>query len=157
MRRSEFNDLRAKAVEDIFKINDTKGADYAGDEDALGNFKDAAAMLGITPEQVWAVYTHKHVSAIMSFCQKGQVESEPIEGRIHDVMVYCVLLLGLIEDRKRDEAPAHEQRIAAAGEAHHQSLYVSPGPTDPAGPTFDRGRAVGYIGSERHAAHPDHP
>lgn len=131
MRRDEFNDLRAKTVEDIFKINDTKGADYAGDEDALGNFKDAARMLGISPEQVWAVYAHKHISAIMSFCQKGQVESEPIEGRIHDVMVYCVLLLGLIEDRKRDE--------------QDDNLYYV---TD---------SAVGYIGSDRAAGvGPDH-
>lgn len=103
MNRQDYNEMRDEVIETIFELNTKKGADYAGDEDALGNFKDAARMLGISPEQVWAVYAHKHISAIMSFCQKGQVESEPIEGRIHDVMVYCVLLLGLIEDRKAQE------------------------------------------------------
>ncbi len=130
MKRSAFNTFRDEHIARATGINDTKGKDYAGDEDALGNFKAAALQLGIEPEQVWAVYAHKHWSAIMSFCRAGQVESEPIEGRLHDIIVYSLLLLGLIEDRKQAD------------------LYVSPGPTDP---------AVGYIGSDRHAAHPDHP
>lgn len=114
MKRADFNSFRDEHITAIFGLNDSKGADYAGDEDALGNFKSAAEQLGIEPEQVWAVYAHKHWSAIMSFCKKGQTESEPIEGRLHDVIVYCLLLLGLNEDRRIAEAP---ERVAAMDEA----------------------------------------
>ena len=69
-------------------------------DDALSNFKDAAYRLGLTPEQVWSVYADKHWQAIMTFCGKGQVESEPIEGRLRDVILYSFLLLGLIEEEK---------------------------------------------------------
>jgi hypothetical protein len=100
MKRAEFESLMEQHYHDIFHINQAKGHDYAGDQDALSNFKTAARMLGLTPEQVWGVYFHKHHSAVMTFLKEGQVESEPIEGRIHDCILYLFLLLGLIEDAK---------------------------------------------------------
>jgi hypothetical protein len=98
MNRREFSEFRDKHYAEIAAINDAKGKDYAGDEDALANFKAAARDLGLTPFQVWSVYHHKHQSAIDSFIREGKVESEPIEGRIHDAILYLFLLLGLIED-----------------------------------------------------------
>lgn len=100
MERARFTALRDAHYEEIAKINDAKGQDYAGSEDALANFKEAAKRLGLEPEQVWAVYADKHWSAVMSYCKHGQVESEPIEGRLHDVILYCFLLLGLVEEKK---------------------------------------------------------
>ena len=102
MRRDQFDEFRDRHYLEIVGINTTKGRDYAGgDEDALANFKAAAEQLGVSPYTIWAVYAHKHWSAVMSFVRAGgQVESEPIEGRLHDVILYCFLLLGLIEDAK---------------------------------------------------------
>lgn len=98
MDREAFSAFRDRHYAKIAEINDKKGADYAGDEDALANFKDAARQLGLRSEQIWAVYAHKHWSAIMAYCGKGKVESEPIKGRVHDLILYGFLLLGLIED-----------------------------------------------------------
>lgn len=103
MKRDDFHILMDNTFERMKELNTKKGKDYAGDEDALSNFKAAAERLGVTPFQIWAVYADKHWSAIMSFCKEGQLESEPIEGRIDDVMVYCTLLLGLIKDRVEAE------------------------------------------------------
>lgn len=100
MNRENFLTLMSRAYDDLVELNKTKGKDYAGDEDALSNFKDAAEQLGVAPEQVWAVYAHKHWSAIVSYCARGQVESEPIEGRIKDLILYGFLLLGLVHDRE---------------------------------------------------------
>ena len=83
-----------------------KGADYtqgaAGDAGRLKNFYTAAERLGLESRQVLAVYLHKHLSAIETFLQKGQVESEAIEGRIADAVNYLLLLFKLIrfEGRK---------------------------------------------------------
>jgi hypothetical protein len=100
MNRQQFSEFRDQHYDAIAAINAKKGKDYAGDDDALANFKAAAEAFGMTPFQVWAVYHHKHQSAIDSFIKNGQVESEPIEGRIHDAILYLFLLLGLIEDEK---------------------------------------------------------
>lgn len=111
MNRRDFDHLRDRHYDLIKSINDAKGKDYAGDEDALANFKDAAKKLGVTPFQVWAVYHHKHQSAIDSFIREGKVESEPIEGRIHDAILYLFLLLGLIAD---EETPGSIDKFCLA-------------------------------------------
>lgn len=100
MIRSEFTTLLETEFAKIVAINKSKGKDYAGDTDALSNFKTQGKELGLTPEQVLAVYLGKHVSAVMAYCREGQVESEPIEGRIHDVILYCFLLMGLVKEKE---------------------------------------------------------
>jgi hypothetical protein len=102
MTRDEFLHFMAKNQEQIVALNRTKGQDYAGDEDALDNFKRHAAELGLAPEQIWAVYASKHWDAIMTFVRKGDVASEPIEGRLLDVILYCHLLLGLVAEAGKD-------------------------------------------------------
>lgn len=98
MRREDFLESADRHYAAIVEINKKKGHDYAGDEDALANFKKEATDLGLTPAQVWSVYANKHWSAVKTFCKEGQVQSEPIEGRLHDVILYCLLLLALIEE-----------------------------------------------------------
>jgi hypothetical protein len=85
----------------LTEINRTKGHDYAGEEDALANFKRHAAELDLRPEQIWAVYAAKHWDAVITYCREGDVASEPIEGRLHDVLLYCFLLLALLEEEKQ--------------------------------------------------------
>jgi hypothetical protein len=100
MNRSQFQVLIDEEFQTISNLNNTKGKDYAGDEDALSNFKRHAEALDLTPEQVWAVYAGKHWDAIQTYCKAGQVESEAIEGRIRDLVLYGLLLLGLVEEKK---------------------------------------------------------
>ena len=58
----------------------------------------------VTPYQVWGIFAGKHVDAINSFIRNnGQVESEPIESRLHDLIVYSFLLLGLIEEQHAED------------------------------------------------------
>lgn len=100
MRRSQFNALMEEVWSDIRQLNLQKGKDYAGDDDALRNFKVNAERNGLTKYQVWGVYAGKHWDAVSSFIRNGQVESEPIEARINDLLVYLLLLRGLIEEDK---------------------------------------------------------
>lgn len=100
MTTKQFDEIMTRNYEEIRKLCVTKGADYAKDTDRLSNFKDNANQLGLTPKQVWAVYAAKHWNAICSYIKNGQVESEPIESRLHDLILYSFLLLGLIEDER---------------------------------------------------------
>jgi hypothetical protein len=118
MTRTDLTALMESHWQQIQELNRRKGKDYAGDFDALLNFKTNAERWGLTPLQVWGVYCGKHWDAIQTYVRNnGQVESEPIEGRLHDVIVYAFLLLGLIEEQKaKDDAEWQQtrQRVDAA-------------------------------------------
>lgn len=94
------NDHFRDEVMKCWKIYDQKGHDYTrgkGDLDRLDNFKEAASGAGVTPYQALWVYLYKHIAAVTTFVKNGRVESEPIEGRLHDVINYCLLLLLMID------------------------------------------------------------
>ena len=86
-----------------YNLQIDKAKDYASDSDALSNFKgqDAEA-LGLTPYQKWGVYFGKQAMSIMNAIGKNpnmpSTTSEPIEERIHDAIIYLVLLKCLLED-----------------------------------------------------------
>ena len=101
MDRTEFLALLDREHQTIVEINTRKGHDYAGDDDALANFKRQAAALGLKPEQVWAVFAGKHWEAVMTYCREGEVQSEPIKGRIHDIILYSYLLMGLVDEKDK--------------------------------------------------------
>ena len=101
-------DERSKLIHELFaeclEISEAKGKDYSGTEDALANFKRGAERLGMTPFQVWAVYFSKHIDSVMNSIKVNpkypQVESEPIRGRIIDIIVYATCLEALMQDEK---------------------------------------------------------
>ena len=99
MTYTEFQSLFDKNLEEIKALMNRKGNDYTDGRDRLSNFKEQAKRLGMTPYQVWAVYANKHWDAINAFVRNnGQLESEPIESRIHDIIVYSFLLLGIVQE-----------------------------------------------------------
>lgn len=99
MNKSEYNQIIEKLTEERNELRERKGSDYTrGEEDQFSNFKRIAESLGLTKYQVWAVYAGKHWDAVMNYCKQGQVESEPIEGRIKDLLVYLELFYGMIQE-----------------------------------------------------------
>ncbi len=83
-----------------------KGHDYTqgaeGDRGRLKNFYVGADRIGVKPIQILSVYLHKHQSAIDTFVQTGQVQSEGIEGRIADSINYLLLMWKMIAYEKRE-------------------------------------------------------
>ena len=81
-----------------------KGDDYTvgnAEADRLHNFKTVANFTGLSPKEALGVYFYKHVAAIFAYIKKdGQAESEPIEGRIVDVINYMLLFAKLIREEK---------------------------------------------------------
>lgn len=96
--RAQFREYLDRQFAAIRAINASKGRDYTGEEDALANLRDRPEV-GLTGGQVLWVYLDKHLRAIQRYILEGQVESEPIEGRIHDAVLYLLLLGALVEER----------------------------------------------------------
>lgn len=105
MNREAFIKLCEQVFDRIRKLTETKGKDYAPDHETneFQNFDEAAARLDLRPEQVWAVYAGKHWDAIMAYCREGQVHSEPVAGRVEDLILYLLLLAGMDERRQTQD------------------------------------------------------
>lgn len=109
MTRDEFQKLTVSTWDRLTHLRATKGREYAGLEDVLRNFKRGAELTGSTPLQVALIYASKHYDSIATFIRdKAEFEknalperprpSEPIEGRLDDLINYCLLIQALLEE-----------------------------------------------------------
>lgn len=90
----------------IKELVNTKGREYSGDHDRLRNFKEGGERVGVDPRTVLSIYMDKHYCSIMQYVKDKQTSvertlSEPIEGRIDDMILYLHLLKALIWDLDR--------------------------------------------------------
>lgn len=96
--------LLDETIRSIRALSVLKGGEYAGDSDRLANFRRNAEALELTPEQVWRVYAGKHWDAISQWVKdmasgRQRTVAEPISGRLDDLIVYCILLKAMAEER----------------------------------------------------------
>lgn len=104
MKRQQLLHLMDSTFSEIRNINQTKGREYSTEGDALQNFKDGADW-GITPKQNLMVAMNKHFRSIKSYVGLNKTLSvETIEGRIHDLILYAILLKALIVEEAEEEA-----------------------------------------------------
>lgn len=97
---SEQKDIFEQMIERERNLLNSKGVEYAGEQDCLANFKDAD-IVGLSSKQKLWVYLSKHMSSIASYIKNGKEYSdEPIEGRIADARNYLALLYMLIHEEK---------------------------------------------------------
>lgn len=105
---AQWKSLVNRTFQSIQNLAETKGREYSGDFDRLANFRRNALALGLMKETVWAIYAAKHWDAIMSYIRNVQagtpVElSEPIEGRIDDLITYLLLFKAMVEEASSEE------------------------------------------------------
>jgi hypothetical protein len=98
MHAQRMDEIQEALFDRIREIRQSKGREYATEEDTLSDFKDVAAEAGTTPLQVWLTYVKKHERAVDTYIREGSTKSESIQDRVLDIVVYHILMLGLIED-----------------------------------------------------------
>lgn len=103
--QQELELLIESTVQSILSLVRIKGVEYSGPVDCLANFRRNAERLGVTPELIWAVYAGKHWDAIQTWaqnCNRGIVQehSEPIPGRMDDLITYLILAKALFNTRE---------------------------------------------------------
>lgn len=100
-----FNELAGMAFKRALELSKTKGEEYAGEVDRLDNFKRNAETWGIAMEQCWGVYVGKHWDAIRQYIidvsnGKERTRAEPLEERVVDIIVYLLLFLCMLDERR---------------------------------------------------------
>lgn len=96
--------LLARSIEQIRKLADQKGGEYAGDNDRLANFRRNGLRMDLPMEVIWGVYANKHWDAITQYIQdlkngKVRARMEPLAGRADDLIVYALLFKAMLEER----------------------------------------------------------
>lgn len=104
MDQKRFQELFAETVAKLENLLVVKGGEYAGSEDRLANFKRNAERQGVNPLAILDIYMSKHWDSWTTYVRnviagKEQKLSEPIEGRLHDIINYCILATALIEEQ----------------------------------------------------------
>lgn len=120
MKQAQFQGIVNETISAIQGLLKVKGAEYAGSEDRLANFKRGAALTGCTPLQCAFIYASKHYDSISTYiknCAAGteQVLSEPIEGRLDDLINYCILLKALIKEQEDEVKVPVMEKVAGKG------------------------------------------
>lgn len=90
-------------LNDCLETMRVKGHDYrqGNDADLLHNFRTVAQTVNSDMMKVWFTYFFKHYAAMATFIKEGgQSESEPIEGRIKDQIVYLLLFYRMVQEKK---------------------------------------------------------
>ena len=110
MQQKEFEALFDETVQTIRHLLVVKGGEYAGSNDRLANFKRGASLTGTTSLQTALIYASKHYDAIATYvrddaAQESRPRSEPIEGRLDDLINYCILMKALIREAGAPKEP----------------------------------------------------
>lgn len=90
------------------KMFDHKNKEYASEEDALSNFKDASFLTGYEPELVAWLYATKHYTSIVDLMKKIFIDnnekvfnsSDLIKEKFTDMIAYLVLIYCLIYEKR---------------------------------------------------------
>ena len=104
MKAKEYKKLRDEFILDTFVLSDVKRVEYTEgnhNDNVLWNFENIADKVNLTPLQVLSVYYQKHNSSINNYLKDGKEYSEPIEGRIQDMINYLLLMVAMLRKYKK--------------------------------------------------------
>ncbi|MCE5191507.1 MAG: hypothetical protein LLG08_07100 [Actinomycetia bacterium] len=105
MDKDRFDLLVQETYAESAKLLINKGGEYAGSDDRLANFKRGAGLCGATSLQVALIYLAKHYDAVATYVRDDaagveRTRSEPIEGRLDDLLNYCILMKALVVEAR---------------------------------------------------------
>ena len=106
----QWHQLLEATMASIRSLAKLKGGEYSGDVDKLANFRRLGLDQGLPMETIWRVYAGKHWDAISTYCKDllegfARQRSEPISGRVDDLLVYLLLLKAMIQEREEASPP----------------------------------------------------
>jgi hypothetical protein len=119
MNQADFDIVVRDTIASIENLLKVKGGEYAGSEDRLANFKRGQQRTGAHPYQVLWIYLSKHIDSVETYIKdfvKGHTRprSESIDGRLDDMINYCLLMKALIKENENElkAAPVDVMKVA---------------------------------------------
>jgi len=103
MHRQDMKKLIDDIFEEVLRVRDAGQTEYARDKDnVFANFERVASFTGTTREKALLTYMIKHIDGICAYADGLQSQREDVRGRITDIIVYCLLLWGMVEENNKN-------------------------------------------------------
>ncbi len=112
MNSSDFHRIRADFDAYCTSLLDQRSIGYAKPDNRHANFEEAAIMLGLPVEVIWAVYFYKHVASILNYCAGRDPDGggEGITSRLADARNYLDLLYTYIKGKNLEASQIKDSR-----------------------------------------------
>lgn len=102
MIKQEMNDLMFHIFEEVMRIRNAGQSEYARDiKNVFANFERVASFTRDSKEKVLLTYMIKHVDGLCAYADGHQSQREDVRGRLTDIIVYCILFWGMVEDNNK--------------------------------------------------------
>ena len=99
MHRQDMKKLIDDIFEEVLRVRDAGQTEYARDRDnVFANFERVASFTGTTREKALLTYMIKHIDGICAYADGHRSQRENVRGRLTDIIVYCLLLWGMVEE-----------------------------------------------------------
>lgn len=95
----------ADAIKRAEQLFTSKNSEYGDNGDILANFRRLAQQQDLPMSTVWMMLAGKHIDSIQQYVKdvrngKGRNRTEPMSGRIDDLIVYSILLLAIVNEEQ---------------------------------------------------------
>jgi len=101
MLKKEMQDLMTEIMDKIITTRDAGQKEYARDVDnVFANFERVASFVGVNREKALLTYMIKHVDGLCAYVDGHHSQREDVRGRLTDIIVYCLLMWGMVEDNE---------------------------------------------------------
>ena len=101
MNRHEMNSLIKRISNIVSDTRDAGQSEYARDsENVFAKFERVASFTKTTREKALLTYMIKHIDGLCAYTDGHRSQRENVRGRLTDIIVYCMLFWGMVEDNE---------------------------------------------------------
>ena len=112
MNKETLHDLMDFIFGEVARIRNAGQKAYARDLDnVFAKFERVASFIGETREKALLTYMIKHVDGLCAYADGHNSQREDVRGRLTDIIVYCILFWGMVEDNKNSQRSENEECV----------------------------------------------
>ena len=105
MDRATLHGLMDFIFKEVTRIRNAGQQEYARDLDnVFANFERVASFIGESREKVLLTYMIKHIDGLCAYSDGHSSQREDVRGRLTDIIVYCILFWGMVEENAKQES-----------------------------------------------------
>ena len=104
MTRNEMSVIMKRIVNIVSDTREAGQQEYARDIDnVFANFERVASFTKTTREKALLTYMIKHIDGLCAYADGHNSQRENVRGRLTDIIVYCMLFWGMVEDNEHGD------------------------------------------------------
>ena len=102
MNRNEMQSIMKRIINVVSETRDAGQDEYARDSlNVFANFERVASFIGVSREKALLAYMIKHVDGLCAYADGHHSQREEVRGRLLDIIVYCILMWGMVEEDEK--------------------------------------------------------